>query len=85
MIVLVIFFSYRVIQNLRMVYQAGWKIVPPFYGLFRAGFTIVTIVVSYNYKINPTDNNLVGWVISAFITTCTATFVDVKADWGFLN
>jgi hypothetical protein len=85
MIVLVIFFSYRIIQNTKMVYQAGWKIVPPFYGIWRAMFTIITVVLSYNYKVNTNNTNLIAWVISAFVATCAATFADVKGDWGFLN
>jgi hypothetical protein len=85
MIVLVIFFSYRVIQNLKWFIKQDGRSFLHFMDYLEHGFTIVTVVVSYNYKINPTNNNLVGWIISAFITTCTATFVDVKADWGFLN
>jgi len=53
MIILVTIFSYRLIQNFKMVYQAGWKIVPPFYGLFRAGSSLITVVVAYNYRLDP--------------------------------
>ena len=85
MIVIVIFFSYRVIQNTKMVYQNGWKIIPPFYGIWRATFAIITTVLSYNYKVNNTSSNLIYWILSAIIATFAATYADVKGDWGLLN
>lgn len=82
---LVIVFSYRFIQNTKMVYQNGWRVVPPFYGIFRAFFSIITVLVSYYYKENSTTNMLIFWIVAAIFSTFFAGYADVKGDWGFLN
>ena len=83
--ILVTIFTYRMIQNLKVLNQNNFRLIPPFYGVFRAFSSMLTAITSYVYRKQLTDTAFGFFCTVAFITTCIAIFVDLKADWGLFQ
>ncbi len=88
--IIIILFTFRFIQNTRIIKQNNWKIIPPFYGLFRIITSVFLAVMSWIYRQRLLNNLPVThyyrvFVFSGLLSTCIAFLVDLKTDWGMLN
>ena len=78
-------FVLRISQNLRLIQQAGWTKIPPFYGTFRAGSGLIVTVISFFYRLHLNSTWLGIWLVGAAVSTTIAIVVDIKIDWGLLD
>lgn len=78
-------FLIRISQNLRLIQQAGWKKIPPFYGLSRATSGLIVTVISFFYRLHLNNTWLGIWIVFAVISTTTAVIVDIKIDCGLMD
>lgn len=84
MIILITFFSIRIIQSIKFACQQNLRLWSgPYMGSIRATLSINTVIASYLFK---SDETLLPyWVTFAILLTFWAWFVDVKFDWGLLS
>ena len=78
-------FLLRLSQNLRLIQQAGWTKIPPFYGTFRASSGLIVTVISFFYRLNLNSTWLGIWLVVAAVSTTIAIVVDIKSDWGLMD
>lgn len=78
-------FLIRISQNLRLIQQAGWTKIPPFYGTFRATSGLIVTVISFFYRLHLNSTWLSIWVIGAAVSTTIAVLVDIKIDCGLMD
>lgn len=50
LVILIVIFTYRMNQNLKVIHYGGWRLIPPFYGVFRAFSSMITAIVGYIYR-----------------------------------
>lgn len=43
-------FVYRIVQNAKAMQKAWWRAIPPFYGMLRAFFALITVLISFFYR-----------------------------------
>jgi len=48
--ILITLFTYRMIQNIKVLNQNGFRLIPPFYGIFRAFTSMLTAIAAYVYR-----------------------------------
>jgi hypothetical protein len=75
----------RISQNLRLIQQAGWTKIPPFYGIFRPCSGLIVTVISFFHRRHLNNTWLDIWLVSAAISTTIAVVVDIKIDWGLMD
>lgn len=85
MAILSTIFVYRIVQNAQAVQKAAWMPVPPFYGVLRAFFALITVLTSYFYRKYETTALFVLFIISALVSTTIAVYTDIKTDWGLFS
>lgn len=83
--IIIILFTFRFIQNTKIIYQNNWKIIPPFYGLFRIITSVFLAIMSWIYRKKMTDDYFAVFIFAGCLSTCVAFLVDLKTDWGMLN
>ena len=87
---IIILFTFRFVQNTKIVKNNGWKIIPAFFGLFRVIASLLLALLSWIYRkklaLDEENNNLYNaFIFSGCLSTLVAFLVDLKTDWGMLN
>lgn len=85
--VLLIFFSIRIAQGVRMHIQFGKGkcFSRAKMRILAVVCSIITIIASFLYALHTTEEMLVFWIVSGSIASIARSHSEIRADWGLFN
>lgn len=77
--------SFRMIQCMRQGYDKGEYFGTPFFfNTIKYGLSVVTAVLSFQYRLG-VQNILPAWLVFAAVSTIYSYIWDLKMDWNLLQ
>lgn len=82
-----VFLFYRFVQSIRSHIQFGDRCYSrPLIGITAVLFSMNTVITSYFYNANPSNDSLFHyWLVSAAFSTIAGIQADLRADWGLIS